>query len=353
MQSYKDYPKLNNDRINFSKISGNLPLPYLVEIQTESYKSFLETGINEALVDIFPIENYNKSLSIEYHSGGFRLETPKYNPLQCKEKDLTFSSSLKVKLYLNDKMTGELKESEVFMGEIPLMTESGTFIINGAERVIVSQIVRSPGAYLAKTFDTKLGKYIYNADLIPGRGTWLQFESDIKNFLWVRIDRQRKMPATILLKALGFEKDEDILELFGDRDWLKQTLEKDSDSKTSLKALKEIFKKLKPGEPITDEGVHTFLVHKFFDDKTYDLGIAGRFKYKQKLGIYNRLIDRILAEDLFSAEGELKYRKGTLLTKEIIDSLQDEDFFEKGACAHQLTVNDKLDNHNIVTIVKV
>ena len=353
MQSYKDYPKLNNDRINFSKISGNLPLPYLVEIQTESYKSFLETGINEALVDIFPIENYNKSLSIEYHSGGFRLETPKYNPLQCKEKDLTYSSSLKVKLYLNDKMTGELKESEVFMGEIPLMTESGTFIINGAERVIVSQIVRSPGAYLAKTFDTKLGKYIYNADLIPGRGTWLQFESDIKNFLWVRIDRQRKMPATILLKALGFEKDEDILELFGDRDWLKQTLEKDSDSKTSLKALKEIFKKLKPGEPITDEGVHTFLVHKFFDDKTYDLGIAGRFKYKQKLGIYNRLIDRILAEDLFSAEGELKYRKGTLLTKEIIDSLQDEDFFEKGACAHQLTVNDKLDNHNIVTIVKV
>ena len=242
MQSYKDYPKLNNDRINFSKISGKLPLPYLVEIQTESYRSFLEHGINEALKDVFPIENYNKTLSIEYNDGGYRLETPKHTPLECKEKDLTYSSSLKVKLYLNDKITGELKESEVFMGEIPLMTESGTFIINGAERVIVSQIVRSPGAYLAKTFDTKLGKYIYNADLIPTRGTWLEFESDIKNFLWVRIDRQRKMPATILLKALGFEKDEDILNLFGDRDSLKQTLEKDSDTKSSLKALKEIFK---------------------------------------------------------------------------------------------------------------
>lgn len=353
MQSYKDYPKLNNDRINFSKISGKLPLPYLVEIQTESYRSFLEHGINEALKDVFPIENYNKTLSIEYNDGGYRLETPKHTPLECKEKDLTYSSSLKIKLYLNDKITGELKESEVFMGEIPLMTESGTFIINGAERVIVSQIVRSPGAYLAKTFDTKLGKYIYNADLIPTRGTWLEFESDIKNFLWVRIDRQRKMPATILLKALGFEKDEDILNLFGDRDSLKQTLEKDSDTKSSLKALKEIFKKLKPGEPITDEGVHTFLIQKFFDDKRYDLGIAGRFKYRQKLGIYNRLIDRTLAEDLISAEGEIRFRKNSVLTKDIVDALADEEFFEKGAHAHALTINEKLDQHNIVNVVKV
>lgn len=353
MQSYKDYPRINNDRINFSKISGTLELPYLVEIQTESYKSFLETGIDEVLRDVFPIENFSKNLSIEYRSGGYHLEAPKHTPLECKEKDLTFSSSLKVKLYLNDKTTGELKESEVFMGEIPLMTESGTFIINGAERVIVSQIVRSPGAYLNKTFDNKTGKFIYNADLIPTRGTWLEFESDVKNFLWVRIDRQRKMLATVFLKALGFESDEEILDLFGDRESLRQTLEKDNTIKKSLQALKEIFRKLKPGEPITEDGVHSFLVQKFFDDKRYDLGRAGRFKYKQKLGIYNRLVDRVLAEDLFDVNGELKYRRNTLLTKEMVDSLQDEDFFEKGAHTHELQVNTRLDTHSVVNIVKV
>ena len=353
MQSYKDYPRLNNDRISFSKISGKLELPYLVEIQTESYKNFLENGIDEVLSDVFPIENFAKNLSIDYKKGGYRLEAPKHTPLECKEKDLTFSSSLKVKLYLNDKTTGEVKESEVFMGEIPLMTESGTFIINGAERVIVSQIVRSPGAYLAKTFDNKTGKYIYNADLIPTRGTWLEFESDVKNFLWVRIDRQRKMLATIFLKALGFESDQEILDLFGDRESLRETLKKDSSINKSILALKEIFRKLKPGEPITDEGVHSFLVQKFFDDKRYDLGRAGRFKYKQKLGIYNRLIDKVLAEDLFDVNGELKYRKNTLLTKEIVDQLQDEEFFENGACAHQLNVNTKLDTNSIVNIVKV
>ena len=353
MESYKDYPRLNNDRINFSKVSGSLELPYLVEIQTESYKNFLETGINEVLCDVFPIENHSKTLSIEYKSGGYRLESPKHTPLECKEKDLTFNSSLKVKLYLNDKTTGELKESEVFMGDIPLMTESGTFIVNGAERVIVSQIVRSPGAYLAKTLDIKTGNYIYNADLIPTRGTWLEFESDIKNFLWVRIDRQRKMLATVLLKALGLEKDEDIINLFGDRESLRLTLEKDSANTKSIQALKEIFRKLKPGEPITEDGVHLFLIQKFFDDKRYDLGRAGRFKYKQKLGIYNRLVDRVLAQDLFDVDGVLKYKKGTLLTKEMVDELHNEEFFEKGACTFKIPVNERLDTNSIVNIVDV
>jgi len=355
MKSFQDYPKLNNDRINFSKISGKLELPYLVEIQTESYKNFLEKGINEVLLDVFPIENgINKTLTIEYVSGGFKLEPPKHTALECKEKDLTYSSSLRVKLYLHDNVTGEVKESTVFMGEIPLMTESGTFIVNGAERVIVSQIVRSPGAYLAKTFDNKSGKFIYNADLIPARGTWLEFESDVKNFLWVRIDRQRKMLATIFLKALGLS-EEDIISLFGDRECLRQTLEKDVDTKDSLKALKEIFKRLKPGEPITDEGVHTFLIQKFFDDKRYDLGRAGRFKYKQKLGIYNRLTDTILAEDLISDEtGEVRLAKNTYLTKELIDELRDEEFFEKSTrYTVNLKVNDKLDTHSTVNVVKV
>ena len=351
MKSYKDYPKINNDRINFSKISGTLELPYLVEIQTESYKSFLKKRIDEVFKDVFPIDNFAQTMSIVYNS--FRFDAPKHNYLECKDRDLTYSAPLTVNLRLLDKQTGEFVDSDVFMGEIPLMTDSGTFIVNGAERVIVSQIVRSPGAYLSKTFDNKFGKYLYNADLIPSRGTWLEFESDVKGFLWVRIDRQRKMPATVLLKALGIENDEDIIELFGDRETLKQTLAKDADIKGSLRALKEIFKKLKPGEPLTEDGVHNFLIQKFFDAKRYDLGRAGRFKYAKKLGVYNRLPGRVLAENLVSADGEIKYTKGTLLTKEMVDALQDEEFFENGAHRFDLKINNRLDEFGSVNIVKV
>ena len=358
MKSYKDYPTLNNDRINFSKISGHLDLPYLCEIQTDSYKSFLKDGIDEVFKDVFPIVSNNEDLTLEYRS--FRLEEPKFSYLQCKEKDLTYSAPLTVTLALLDKNNkGQIVSSDVFMGDIPLMTDSGTFIVNGAERVIVSQIVRSPGAYLSKTLDTKNGLYVYNADLIPSRGTWLEFESDTKGFLWVRIDRQRKMPVTILLKALGFVNEKDIKNLFGDREVLNRTWEKDpvkieGSAKTiEVAALTYIFTKLKPGEPFTDEGVHKFLVQKFFDEKRYDLGRAGRFKYKNKLGIYNRLIDRILAEDLIDANGEVKYTKGTLLTREMVEELQNEEFFEKGAHQKVLKVNDQLDNNSVVNVVKV
>src|SRR5574344_1174445 len=351
MISYKDYPKINNDRINFSKISGKLPLPYLVEIQTESYKSFLSNGIDEVFKDVFPIKNYTGTLSIDYKS--YRLEEPKYSFEECKKRDLTYSAPLKVTLQLHDSQTGEVKESEVFMGDIPIMTDSGTFIVNGAERVIVSQIVRSPGAYLSKTMDLKSGKLIFEADLIPTRGTWLQFESDAKGLLWVRIDRQRKMPASIVLKALGFESDKAIIDLFDDRQSLKDTLVKDQDITSSLKALKEIFRKLKPGEPITDDGVKTFLVQKFFDSKRYDLGRAGRFKYAMKLGIYNSIQGRTLAENLIDANGEIKYKKGTLLTKEMVDELHNEEFFEKGAHTLELPVNKDLDQFGKVNLVKV
>ena len=335
MKNYRDYPKINNDRINFSKISGTLPLPYLVEIQTDSYNKFLREGIEEVLKDVFPIENYSKTLSIDYVS--HRLEESEHSFLECKEKDLTYSKPLYVTFRLHDKNTGQITDSEIFMGNIPLMSDSGTFVINGKERVIVSQIVRSPGAYLSKTFDNKLGKNVYNADLIPSRGTWLEFESDIKNLLWVRIDRQRKMPASVLLKAIGLEQDETIKDLFGDRESLALTLEKDKDITSSSKALKEIFRKLKPGEPITENGVVSFLVQKFFDSKRYDLGPAGRFKYNNKLGIYNRLVDRYLAEDLISSDGEIVYSKGDFLTKEIVEKLKDEEFFEKGAHQYDLT----------------
>jgi DNA-directed RNA polymerase subunit beta len=272
--TYKDYTSKENGRIDFSKISGTTPLPYLVEIQTDSFKWFKETGLNEVMQEVFPIANYSNSVLIEYVSCHF--EEPDYKPLECKEGDLTYSSKLKVSLRLHNKATGEIKEdNEVFMGDVPMMTDSGTFIVNGAERVIVSQIVRSPGAYFQDTPD-KSGVHVYNGEIIPTRGTWLQFESDLKGVMWVRIDRQRKMPASILFKALGFENEKRITDLFGDSDSMKLTLAKDKDIKNGDEALVDIFRKLKPGEPITKEGVTNFLVQKFFDDKRYDLGRAGR-----------------------------------------------------------------------------
>ena len=235
----RPYPVGVNGRIDFSIISGRLELPYLVEIQTKSYEWFLQKGIDDVLREVFPIANYSNTLFIEYVS--CRLEEPKYTPLECKAGDLNYSSKLKVTLRLRFKNSGEIKEAEVFMGELPRMTESGTFIFNGAERVIVSQIVRSPGAYFQDTLD-KSGSHLYNGEIIPTRGTWLQFESDTKTSskestslkdapkpgaLYVRIDRQRKMAATILLKALGFESEKQIRELFGDTEWMEATLAKE------------------------------------------------------------------------------------------------------------------------------
>src|SRR5574344_956478 len=206
---YKNYQAGINDRLNFSKISGSLPLPNLVEIQTDSFKWFLEKGINEVMQEVFPIANYANTVFIEY--GSCRFEKPEYGPLDCREGDLTYSSKLKVTLRLRNKQTGEIKEdNEVFMGDVPMMTESGTFVVNGAERVIVSQIVRSPGAYFQDTPD-KSGAHTYNGEIIPTRGTWLQFESDLKHVMWVRIDRQRKMPASILFKALGVDDEKALI----------------------------------------------------------------------------------------------------------------------------------------------
>ena len=343
--------KLNNDRYDYSRFSGKLSLPNLVEIQTKSYEEFKEKGLDEVFKESFPISNYTDTLSIDYVS--VRLGEPKHPLYECKAQDLTYCVPIYVTLRLNHKATGEIQEAEVYMSDFPLMTKSGTFIVNGAERVIVSQLVRSPGAYLSK--DMKAGKYLYEADLIPGRGTWLQFESDNKDILSVRIDRQRKMHATILLRALGIESDEDIISLFGHNGALELTISKDEDLKikSAKAALVEIFRKMKPGEPITEEGTVNFLVQKFFDPKRYDLGRAGRYKYIKKLGIYNRLANRTLAENLVSADGEVRFKKGYTLTADDVDTLRDEDFFEKGAHLHVLKVNERLDNHGNVNIVKV
>ena len=342
--------QINNHRYDYSKISGDLPLPNLVEIQTKSYAEFLEKGLDEVFRESFPIENYVGTLTIEYLS--IRLGEPKHSYLECKEKDLTYNAPMYITVRLIHKETGEIQESEVFMGDLPLMTSSGTFIVNGAERVIVSQLVRSPGAYLSSEF--KAGKYLYEADLIPGRGTWLQFESDAKDLLSVRIDRQRKIHATTLLRALGLETDEDILKLFGESFALRNTLDKeDSKIKTTKYALVDIFKKMKPGEPVTEEGTQNFLIQRFFDEKRYDLGRAGRYKFIKKLGIYNRLPGRILAENLVSAEGEIKFKKGYQLTVEDVEELRNEEFFEKGAHLKKVKINEKLDSNCNVNIVKV
>lgn len=360
--------KLNNDRLDYSKISGELPLPNLVEIQTKSFDEFKQKGLDEVFRESFPIDNYTNTLSIEYVK--VTLGEPNHSVLECKARDLTYSVSVNATLRLVNKTTGEVNESDVYMGEFPLMTNSGTFIVNGAERVIVSQLVRSPGAYLSK--EAKAGKYIYEADLIPGRGTWLQFETDSKDILSVRIDRQRKMHATILLRALGIQSTSDILSLFGNNEYLKNTAKKDdesmsrgdrTESMTSTKALAEIFKKMKPGEPVTEEGAVKFLVQKFFDEKRCDLGRAGRYKFAKKLGIYNRLVGRVLAENLVSIDGEVIFPKDHLLTIDDVESLRDMDFFEKRATdskGHQigahllhLNINKRLDDHGDVNFVKV
>ncbi len=355
--------RLHNNRVDFSKISGSYEMPNLVEVQLDSFAWFKNDGIAEVFNEVFPIESYSKDIEISFK--GFRFDDPKYNYLECKDRSFTYSAPLRVKLALALKKSGEIIESEIFMGDIPLMTDSGTFVVNGAERVIVSQIVRSPGAYMSKELDTKSGRYIYNADLNPTRGTWLNFENDAKGLLSVRIDKQRKMNATLLLKALGITDYHETLELFdikqtrtnkkklSDEDLtpLELTLRKDEAFSSKREALYEIFKKLKPGEPTSDEGVKNHLIQKFFDPKRYDLGKAGRFKFRKKLGIYERLEGTTLAEDLISHEGEVLFVKGDQLKKADVDKLRALEVFEKGAHTYSIPYNEDLDHYNKVNII--
>ncbi len=368
MKTINDKTKrLHNDRVDFSKISGNFEVPNLVGIQIDSFEWFKNEGIAEVFNEIFPVESYSKDIEIGFE--GFRFDTPKYTYLECKDRGFTYSAPLRVTLSLGIRKTGEVVKSEIFMGDIPLMTHTGTFVINGAERVIVSQIVRSPGAYMSKELDTKSGKFIYNADLNPTRGTWLNFENDAKGLLSVRIDKQRKMNATLLLKALGITDYHETIELFDVFDAknraknnirkseeemtsLELTLRKDESFTTSLEALYEIFRRLKPGEPMSDEGVKNHLIQKFFDPKRYDLGKAGRFKFAKKLGIYERLEGVVLAEDLVSVDGEILFEKEHQMKKEDVDKLRALKFFEKGAHTYTIPFNPDLDDYNTVNIVK-
>ncbi len=349
---------LNNNRVDYSRISGSLDLPYLCEIQTKSFDWFKHQGVNEVFEEYFPMEDVKQTVSLNFE--GAHFSQPKHEAFECKSSNLTYSASLWAKLSLHYKDgTIEESENEVFMGDFPMMTDAGTFIINGSERVIVSQIVRSPGAYISKTMD-KSGKYIFGADIIPARGTWLEYESDVKDQLSVRIDKQRKVSSIVLLRALGLCEDLDIYNLFGTNEILVDAVKKspaaeaNGDIRNVIKsAVLEVYSKLRPGEPVSLVNASSFIHQRFFDHRRYDLGPAGRFKLSKKLGIYNRLPNVILAEDLISADGEIRFEKGQRLTKEDVNELMKEHFFENGAHVTTFNVNTDLDNHSVVNKVMV
>lgn len=288
----------------------------MIEIQTSSYQWFLDEGLREMFQDISPIEDFTGNLVLEFVD--YSLGEPKYSVDESKERDVTYSAPLRVKVRLMNKETGELKEQEVFMGDFPLMTDSGTFIINGAERVIVSQLVRSPSVYFNNKFD-KNGKKGYTATVIPNRGAWLEFETDAKDIAYVRIDRTRKLPITVLLRALGFGSDQEITDLLGENEFLSNTLEKDNTEGTE-KALLEIYERLRPGEPPTVDNAKNLLETRFFDPKRYDFANVGRYKVNKKLHLKNRLFNQRLAEDLADPEtGEVVAEKGEVLDRRTLD----------------------------------
>ena len=302
------------ERVSFSKFPQVLDLPNLLKVQKDSYRWFVEEGLGEILEDISPIEDYNGNLILEFVGYDFDDET-KYTIEEAKYKDTTYSRDLKVKARLINKETEEVKEQEVFMGDFPMMTDSATFVINGAERVIVSQLVRSPGVYYASELD-KSGNKMYSSTVIPNRGAWIEFDTDASHTVNVRLDRTRKLPATTLVRALLFENDEEIIEALGDTEHLRNTLEKEN-SETSEEALIEIYKKLKPGDPASLESAQNLINNLLFDDRRYDLAKVGRYKYNKKLALHERLIDQISAKDVVSDEtGELFVKAGEMIDRQ-------------------------------------
>ena len=309
-----------NTRMNFQKIKEALEMPNLIEIQKKSYQWFLEEGLKEVFRDVSAITDYSGNLVLDFLDYTMD-EEPKYSVTECKVRDATYAAPIKAKVRLTNNETGELKEQEIFMGDFPIMTDSGTFIINGAERVVVSQLVRSPGIYFTTEFD-KAGNPIYKTTVIPNRGAWLEYETDSAGVFYVRIDKNRKLPVTTFLRAIGYAKDSEITDVFGAGDLIAKTLEKDL-AHDREEGLLEVYKKLRPGEPPTVESAETHLGNLFFDEKRYDLSKVGRFKYNKKLALGERLIGCILAEnavapmtgEIIALEGE-KLNKATALAIE-------------------------------------
>ncbi len=306
------------ERRTYSRVAEVHELPNLIEIQQKSYEWFLSDGLRELFADISPIQDFTGNLTLEFVD--YSLGDPKYSVEESKERDVTYAAPLRVKVRLINRETGEVKEQEVFMGDFPLMTNTGTFIINGAERVIVSQLVRSPSVYFNTKVD-KNGKRTYSATVIPNRGAWLELETDAKDIIYVRIDRTRKIPVTVLLRALGFSSDAEILSLLGEDEYLRNTLEKDNTDSTE-KALIEIYERLRPGEPPTIDNARNLLTSRFFDPKRYDLAAVGRYKINKKLHLKNRLLNQRLSESLVDTEtGEVLAEAGQLVDRRLLDRL--------------------------------
>ncbi|AEF16382.1 DNA-directed RNA polymerase subunit beta [Thermoanaerobacterium xylanolyticum LX-11] len=308
-------------RMSFARIEEVLDMPNLIEVQKNSYKWFLEEGLREVFRDISPIESFTGNLSLEFLD--YKLDdNPKYSVEECKDRDTTYAAPMKVKVRLTNRDTGEIKESEVFMGDFPLMTDKGTFIINGAERVIVSQLVRSPGVYYEQQFD-KLGKKLFFATVIPNRGAWLEYEEDSNDIFSVRIDRTRKVPITVFLRALGYGTDAQILDLFGEDERIKATLDKDT-TKSEEEGLLEVYKRLRPGEPPTVESAKSLLYSLFFDPKRYDLAHVGRYKFNKKLALSSRLTNQKAATKIVNPlTGEIIVEEGQRISRETAKKIQD------------------------------
>ena len=337
-----DYRK----RRSFSRIRNTYELKDLLEIQTKSYQEFVTTGIKEVFEDLFPVENFSGTLSLEF--GDYHFDEPRFSIKECKDRETTYSAPLKVDVRLFNHETGEVKEQEIFLGDMPIMTDSGTFIINGAERVIVSQLVRSPSVYFNREID-KNGRELITSQIIPTRGTWLEFETDARDVLYVRIDRTRKVTLTTLLRAFGLSSDDDIRAMFGKNEYIENTIAKDSTRNTD-EALIEIYEKLRPGEPATLDSSKNQIITRFFDEFRYDLAKVGRYKFNRKLNVIDRLLGQTLAEDI-KVNDEVIIAKDTVLSKEVLDTLRP--MLEDGYGVREAKINEELDNFKLIQEIKI
>ena len=336
----------HRERRSFSTKRSTLELSNLLEVQKDSFDLFLKEGIKEVFDDIFPVESFSGSLSLEF--GDYYFDAPKYSVKESKERKVTYSAPLKVKARLFINETGEVKEQEVFLGDMPLMTDTASFIINGAERVINSQLVMGPSCYYKNEID-KNGRNIISSEVRPNKGTWLEYELDARGILYVRIDRTRKVTVTTLLRALGLSSNEDILELFGQDEYIINTLEKDS-TKNTDEALIEIYEKLRPGEPATLDSAKNQLIVRFFDKFRYDLGKVGRYKFNKKLNVLDRLINNKIAQDI-KIDGEVIVKKGTVITKDILEEIKP--YFINGYGVKEVKINEELDTYNKIQEILV
>ena len=308
-------------RVSYARQKDVLEMPNLIEVQKDSYQWFLKDGLKEAFNDISPIENHTEQLRLEFVDFQLCEDEAKYSIEECKERDATYAAPLKVKVRLVKKETGEISEHEIFMGDMPLMTDTGTFVINGAERVIVSQLVRSPGIYYGIDHD-KYGKELYSCQVIPIRGAWLEYETDSNDIFYVRVDRTRKVPVTVLIRALGYGTDAEITELFGEEPKILASFEKDT-SKNYEDGLLELYKKIRPGEPLAVDTAESMLYSMFFDARRYDLARVGRYKYNKKLAYKNRIKGQIIAEDVMDPNtGEILAKAGDEVTEEMAVAIQ-------------------------------